>query len=143
MSARTEHSILLALLSAGRPLTAIEIATMTKASPATVYRVVGNSDKITTLPGRPARYYAARYAEMDTNKVIVVRQNPDAGWLDWTDTIKKMISQTELMTIDDKDRASRATKAQALMGIGTLFISLSAELTEGLDRPDWLERLEK
>ena len=141
MSAITEHSFLVALLSAARPLTAVELSIYTKTSLATVYRVTAASDKIEQLDTRPVRFYATKYAELDTNRILVDVQRPAESWLEWSKNAKTNI--IPLLDINDPKKKSRELKAQALRGYGTLLISLSNELMHTLDRPDWHERLEE
>jgi transcriptional antiterminator len=135
----TEHSLILSIMLAGRPLTVKELAKRTSISEPTVYRVCSNSEKLLSTGTRPAQFYATKYAELDTNKLLVTRQRPDVGWIDWAKDTKNNINQ--LLDIDDDKRSRRELKAQALRGIGTLLLSLSQDITDTLDRPDWREHL--
>lgn len=136
-----EHSILLAILEAKRPLTAIEISHRTRTPTSTVYRVCAGSNRIETIEGRPAKFYAERHAELDANSILVKYQKPQEGWLTWTEDAKGLISQ--LLDIDKKSQNDRETRAQGLRGVGILLLSLAKDIEEGLDRPNWRERLDK
>lgn len=136
-----EHSIRLALYDAKRPLTVAEIAVRTGISTASVYRICDDSEAIQNIGGRPYKFYAERHAEMDANNLLVRYQKPAEGWLAWSEDIKYRIP--ELLNIDDRSASQRATIAEALQGIGVLFLSLSRDLADGVNRPDWRKRLDK
>lgn len=136
-----EHSVILALVTAGRPLTAKEIAQRTRIGLVSVYRICERSPNILELGGRPAQYYAKKYDELDTNTTLVEYQQPSEGWLEWVTTAKESFSK--LIDIDVKSRNERKLRAQALLGLGVLLISLSRDIMKGLDRPDWRDLLDK
>lgn len=136
-----EHSIVLALHEAKRPLTAREIAVRTRTPISTVYRVVTEAESIQNVGGRPCKFYAERHAEMDANNIVVRYQKPAEGWLAWSETAKASVSQ--LLDIDTKSANQRALLAKGLRGMGILFMSLAKDIEDGVSRPDWRKKLDK
>lgn len=136
-----EHSIILALLNAKRPMTAKDIARRTGTALATVYRICAESPAILCLGGRPAEFYAKRYDELDTNHILVDYFHPEGGWMNWIEHAN--LSLAEVLDIDTSDLKKRNTQAEALRALGIIFLSLSQDLNAGLSRPDWRELLER
>ena len=136
-----EHSIILALLNAKRPMTAKEISRRTRTSLAAVYRICTESNAILCLGGRPAQFYAKRYDELDTNHILVDYYHPEGGWINWIENAN--ISLDEVLDIDTNDLKKRNTQAEALRALGILFLSLSQDINTGLSRPDWRDLLER
>lgn len=136
-----EHSILLALLNASRPLTVKEIAQRTRSSMATVYRICAESPKILNVGGRPAQYYAKRYDELDAKNILVGYEHPKEGWLNWIENANWSLK--DLLDVNTHDIKKRTTRADALHALGVMFLSLSSDIREGISRPDWREILER
>ncbi len=136
-----EHSVLLALVTAGRPLTAKEIAQRTRIGLVSVYRICERSPNILELGGRPAQYYAKKYDELDTNSVVIEFQRPAEGWFEWVESAKQTFET--LSNIGTKSRHERSVIATGLRALGILLISLSNDIMKGLDRPDWYKLLEQ
>lgn len=106
-----------------------------------MYRICDKSPEILTLGGRPARYYARKYDELDTNSTLVEYQRPDEGWFDWIENAKQTFDT--LANIDTKSKHERNVIANGLHAFGILLISLSLDIKKGLDRPDWRNILDK
>jgi hypothetical protein len=136
-----EHSVMLALLNAQRPLTVKEIVQRTKISSATVYRICSNSPRILNLGSRPVQFYAKRYDELDAKHILIEYGRPKEGWLDWAEDAN--LSLKDLLDINTNDTKKRLVRADALTALGTLFLSLSNDLREGAGRPDWRNLLER
>lgn len=137
----TEHSILLALLNAQRPLTAKEIAQRTRTPLATVYRVCAESSKILNVGGRPVQFYAKRYDELDAKHILVEYEHPREGWLNWIENANWSLQ--DLLDVATHDIKKRMIRADALQALGVMFLSLSSDIKEGISRPDWREILER
>jgi hypothetical protein len=134
-----EHSILLAIHNAYRPLTVKEISQRTRIPVASVYRICAESQKVLNVGGRPVQFYAKQYDELDANHILVDREKPLEGWLEWIDNANWSIP--DLLKVDTNDTKERKHRADALRALGVMFLSLSNDLREGLGRPDWRDLL--
>lgn len=136
-----EHSVMLALLNAQRPLTAKEIVQRTKISMATVYRICAESTKILNVGGRPVQFYAKRYDELDAKHILVEYEHPKEGWLKWIENANWSLQ--DILDVNTNDMKKRIARADALQALGVMFLSLSNDLKEGISRPDWRDLLER
>jgi len=137
----TEHSVMLALLNAERPLTAKEIAQRTRTSLATVYRICAESPRILNVGGRPVQFYAKRYDELDAKHILVEYEQPAEGWLEWIENANWSLQ--DLLDVSTHDIKTRTAKADALQALGVMFMSLANDIREGIGRPDWQELLKR
>jgi hypothetical protein len=132
--------IRLTLATAKKPMSTSELLHSTGMARNTLMTALDADESIRKIEGFPTRWELMVEPDVAKGKLVVPYVEPLNGWPAWVEDAREKLPR--LLKLDPRmPREKREESAYLLRGMAQYLVSLSRDLEETKDFPDWYQQL--